>query len=42
MLDKLNSRLAKQKIDWKIKESETLSAENNGNLDVMQPTWMNK
>jgi len=38
----LNSGLAKQKIDWAIKESETLLAEGNGNLDVMQPTGMNK
>ncbi len=41
-LDKMNSGLAKQKIDWVINESETLSAESNGNLDVMQPTGMNK
>jgi len=41
-LDKLNSGLAKQKSDWAINESDTLSAENNGNLDVMQPTRMNK
>ena len=38
----MNSGLAKQKIDWAIKESETLSAEGNGNLDVKLPTQVNK
>jgi len=41
-LKKLNSRFAKQRIDWAINGSETLSTEGDGNLDVKQPTQMNK
>jgi len=40
--DELNPGLAKHKIDWAINESETLLAESNDNLDVKQPTQMNK
>jgi len=41
-LDKLNSGLAKQRIDWVTNGSATLSAEGNDMLDVMQYTQMNK